>query len=81
MDPVACYRDLLGAVADREWHAARELGGALLLWLDRGGFGLEGMTRAETRGAVLGLLVISRILQNPARGALDSSVPNPNTTD
>jgi hypothetical protein len=38
MDPQATLRDLLDAVADREWDTVDELSEALLSWLQKRGF-------------------------------------------
>jgi hypothetical protein len=38
MDPQATLRDLLAAVADRDWDQVDELSEALLTWLQKGGF-------------------------------------------
>jgi hypothetical protein len=38
MDPEATLRDLLAAVADRDWQQVDELSEALLTWLQKRGF-------------------------------------------
>jgi len=38
MDPTACWRDLLLAVAERRTDEARSHADDLLVWFDRGGF-------------------------------------------
>ena len=38
MDPQATLKDLLEAMGERDWDRVRDLSGALLTWMDRGGF-------------------------------------------
>ena len=37
MNPDELFRDMLTALEDRDWRAAREQSNALLAWLDSGG--------------------------------------------